>query len=82
MQYFSSLGDSAAAAATCGMQWLAAVAAGAVAAYVAGRLVAASADKQLQLLWADWPAWSATLLLILQPLQQLVSAGKQLDTFN
>jgi hypothetical protein len=58
------------------MQWLAAVAAGALAAFAAGRLVAASGDKQLQALWDDWPAWSATLLLILQPLQQLVSAGR------
>jgi hypothetical protein len=61
------------------MQWLAAVAAGALAAFAAGRLVAASGDKQLQLLWDDWPAWSATLLLILQPLQQLVRAEQAPD---
>ncbi|KAF6253605.1 hypothetical protein COO60DRAFT_1546013 [Scenedesmus sp. NREL 46B-D3] len=73
-QYFSSLGDSSAAA---GMQWLAPVTVGALAVLLAGRLVAAAEDKQLQLLWADWPAWSATLLLILQPLQQLVESSFQ-----
>jgi hypothetical protein len=73
LQYFSGVGDSTIAAA--GMQWLAPMAVGAAAVLVAGRLVAGSGDKQLRLLWADWPAWSATLLLVLQPLQLLVSVS-------
>lgn len=71
-QYFCSIGDSSAAAAAAGVQWLVPAAAGAAAVLLAARLVAASGNKQLQMLWADWPAWSATLLLILQPLQLLV----------
>lgn len=56
--------------------WLAAAAAGAAATIRANSwLSTAGADNaQLQALKLDWPAWSATLLLILQALQQLVSA--------
>jgi hypothetical protein len=34
---------------------------------------AAPLSKHLQAFCLDWPAWPATLLLILQPLHQLVS---------
>ncbi|KAF8070904.1 maltose excess protein 1 [Scenedesmus sp. PABB004] len=57
--------------------WLLAVAGGAAAVLAARaalpRLLAASAPGPA--FWEDWPAWSATLLLILQPLHQLVASA-------
>jgi hypothetical protein len=55
--------------------WLAAVAAGAAATIGANSWLstAGAGSAQLKTLKSDWPAWSATLLLILQALQQLVS---------
>lgn len=55
--------------------WPVPVAVGAAAVAAAGLFLqqAAPHSKQLQEFRLDWPAWSATLLLILQPLHQLVS---------
>jgi hypothetical protein len=55
--------------------WLPAVALGAAAVVFTNCWLstAGRSNPQLQELRLDWPAWSATLLLILQALQQLVS---------
>lgn len=57
--------------------WFAAVAVGAAAVLGANHWLrhASAQHVKLQQLQLDWPAWSATLLLILQALQQLVSCG-------
>jgi hypothetical protein len=55
------------------LAWLLPVAAGAAAVMLVCRASLAAQEKErVDQLLADWPAWSATLLLILQPLQQLV----------
>lgn len=57
------------------LAWLLPVAAGAAAVMLVCRTSLAAQEKErVDQLLADWPAWSATLLLILQSLQQLVGA--------
>lgn len=63
--------------------WVLPVVVGAAAVLVAGQALKAaeaSGALQLQALRDDWPAWSATLLLILQPLHQLVRAAGEMES--
>eukprot|EP00775_Hariotina_reticulata_P000318 gene318-532_t len=55
------------------LAWLLPVTAGAAAVMIARRIILSVQDEAswAEQLLADWPAWSATLLLILQPLRQL-----------
>lgn len=55
-------------------QWGVAVAVGAAGVMATYRWLDTSgkSNSQVQELRRDWPAWSATLLLVLQPLEQLV----------
>lgn len=55
--------------------WLPIVGAGAAAAAAATTMATRSKHPQAAALCNDWPAWSATLLLILQPLAQLLNAA-------
>lgn len=82
MQFLVSIGPwqpAARSVAAVTRVWALPVAAGAAAVLLASRCMARVQDERLLQLWDDWPAWSATLLLILQPLHQLVSGAGLLD---